>query len=88
MTANVLAINRIQGKPIITDGEISLLTTVAMTGFDRWALDLDPSKRIQWDNNGDYLLGGIILLPGLLILNREIRHDWLSVLTMFAEHIQ
>lgn len=85
MTANVLAISRIQGKPDITDAEISSLTTVPINAFDSWALEPDPSKRTQWDNNGDYLLGGIILLPALLTLNKELRHDWLPLLTMFAE---
>lgn len=85
MTANVLAVSRIQGKPLITDEEISVLPLVPINAFDRGALKQDPSKRIQWDNNGDFLLGGIILLPCLLTLDRETRHDWLPLLTMFAE---
>ncbi|HYV94355.1 MAG TPA: phosphatase PAP2 family protein [Chitinophagales bacterium] len=85
MTSNVLSINRIQGKELITDVEISVLPTVPVNKFDSWALDLDPSKRAQWDQTGDYLLGGIILLPGLLTLNRQIRNDWLPLVTMFAE---
>ncbi|HYV91825.1 MAG TPA: phosphatase PAP2 family protein [Chitinophagales bacterium] len=82
---NVLAINRIKNKPVITDAEISSLNTTDLTGLDRWALKQDPLLRDHHDRMSDDVITSTIILPFVLVLNKDIRHDWVNLLLMYAE---
>lgn len=83
--ASALAINRITNKPEITDTEISTLNTNYFTGFDRSALEQDPSKRVHYDHVSDNVLGAIILLPLTLAFDKDIRKNGIDLLFMYAE---
>ncbi|HRO41686.1 MAG TPA: phosphatase PAP2 family protein [Flavipsychrobacter sp.] len=84
--ANIYAIpNIIKAKPQLTDEEINSLNTKVFNGFDRWALEQDPSKRDINYRNSDYLLPAIIVSTGLLGFDKEIRKDWLRIFMMYYE---
>lgn len=81
---NVLAINRIKNKPVISQEEIEARNTDPINEFDRWALNRDPDKRDKWDRISDNFLTPMIFLPGLLAFNDNIRHDGLRLIVMYA----
>jgi len=85
VATDVPAINRIKGKPTISDAEIASLNTSAISSFDSWALTRDPTKAEQYDHLSDNMLTATIFLPALLAINKNIRHDWLPLLVMYAE---
>jgi hypothetical protein len=84
--ANIYAIpNIIKAKPELTDQEIASLNTRVFNGFDRWALEQDPSRRDINYRNSDYALPVIIAATGALGFDKQIRKDWLRILMMYYE---
>jgi hypothetical protein len=86
--ANLYAIPTfIHGKKDLTDAELaSIKTRSQFSGFNRWALDLDPSQRDKFYNISDIVLPSIVALSGgALMLDPKIRKDWKSVLMMYYE---
>ncbi|MCX6257419.1 MAG: phosphatase PAP2 family protein [Bacteroidia bacterium] len=89
MVSDYFAISRIKGKAGISDEELTFLNSDAqraiINSIDRWALRQNPSNRNMYKKISDYGMIGIILLPGLLGLNDNIRKDWFDLLLMYTE---
>ena len=84
--ANVYAIpNLIKGKPDLTDQEMQGINKNAVPWFDKWALQQDPSKRAMFMKTSDYVLPGIIVIPGFLAFDKHVRKDWARILLMYYE---
>jgi membrane-associated phospholipid phosphatase len=84
--ADIYAIpNVIKNKKDITDQELQGLNKNIFTGFDHWALEQDPAQRQSYAKASDYTLPGLIILPGLLALDKNIRQDWFRILVMYYE---
>jgi hypothetical protein len=84
--ADLYAINGVlKSKVKITPLEIQSLNTNVFSSLDRWALNLDPSQRGNYLKAADYMLPVIIITPGLLGLNKNIRKDWGRILLMYYE---
>ena len=77
----------ISSKSPITSAELQALDRNNFTAIDRWALDLDPSNMDYYVNLSDNVLTGIVLLPALTMLDKNIRQEWLDVLLMYCETI-
>jgi membrane-associated phospholipid phosphatase len=86
---DVLAIQRLKGKPKITSDELTLLTSSQQKNLinpiDRWALEQDPSQRDLYKKISDIGQIPIFLLPTLLIIDKKIRKDWLDLLLIYYE---
>jgi membrane-associated phospholipid phosphatase len=81
--------NRIDNKAGIYDEELLFLNTKAqrdlINPFDRWVLNLPVTNRSIYQQMSGYGMGAIIALPFLLLINKEIRKDWLDLLLMYTE---
>jgi membrane-associated phospholipid phosphatase len=75
----------IENKSPVTNADFQTLDRNDINPIDRWALELDPSKRDYYAKFSDNVLRGIKLLPALTMLYHNIRQDWLDVLLMYAE---
>jgi membrane-associated phospholipid phosphatase len=75
----------ISNKSPLTNADFQALDRNDINPIDRWALNLDPSKMSYYANLSDDVLAGIILLPGLTLLDHNIRQDWLDIALMYAE---
>jgi membrane-associated phospholipid phosphatase len=85
MVGDYFAIPRIKNKGNIADSDFRALDRSHFTSFDRYALNLDASKRQMFAKVSDYTLSGIIILPVLLTLNKHMRKDWKELLTIYVE---
>lgn len=84
--ANIYAIpSIIKAKKDLTDDELKSLRPEVLTGFDRWALEQDPSKRDEFYKASDYTLPAIIVGAGALGFDKSIRKDWVRLLMMYYE---
>jgi membrane-associated phospholipid phosphatase len=83
--ATAIAAPWVSNKSAVTNAEFQTLDRNDINPIDRWALELDPSNRGYYANLSDNVLTGIILLPGLTMLDHNIRQDWLDVALMYAE---
>src|ERR1044071_1767814 len=84
--ANIYAIpNIIKSKPDLTDAELAALNPEKFNGFDRWALNQDPSKRDVNYKNSDIVLPAIVLSTAALGFDKSIRKDWLRIFMMYYE---
>ena len=83
--ATAIAAPWISNKSALTNADFQILDRGDINPIDRWALELDPSNRGYYANLSDNVLTGIILLPGLTLLDHNIRQDWLDVMLMYAE---
>jgi hypothetical protein len=84
--ADLYAINGVlKAKVKLTPLELQGLNTNVFSGLDRWALNQDPSQRGNYLKDADYMLPVIIITPGLLALNKDIRKDWARMLLMYYE---
>jgi hypothetical protein len=89
MGSDYFAISRLKSKPKITSEELKFINTDQqknlIPSIDRWALKQSVSDRPQWKKVSDYGEIGIFLLPSLLIIDKNIRKDWLHILFMYVE---
>ena len=84
--ANIYAIpNIIKAKKDLTDAELAALRPNIHNGFDRWALQQDPSKREINYRNSDIVLPAIVVSAAALGFDKAIRKDWLKILMMYYE---
>jgi hypothetical protein len=83
--SDYFAISRIKNKPAISEQELANLNTSIINPIDRWALHQDPSQQTIYRHLADYGQIPLILMPGLLAINNEIRKDWGDILLMYAE---
>jgi hypothetical protein len=82
---NVLGTPNTLHKDKISPDEINSLNKNLINSFDRWALKQDPSQRAVEESYSSYTVAGSILLPGFLLLDKQIRQDWSKVLMMYME---
>lgn len=75
----------IKSKRDLSDDEIKALDPDIYSGFDRWALDLDPSRRNDFYKASDYVLPAIVASTGVLMADKQIKKDWLRLLVMYYE---
>ncbi len=73
-------------KESLTDSELQRLNkNVYINGFDRWALEQDPSRRSTFQKYSDYTSATIYSLPFLLAFDGHIRRDWVDMLLLYLE---
>ncbi len=82
---SVWGFNHLSEKPGLSYEEAIQLSPNDVWWFDRPATRQDPSFRMKAQNNSDILLNSSVILPGLLALDRQIRHDWFDVLLLYGE---
>jgi hypothetical protein len=75
----------IKSKKDLTDKELQGLNKSVFSGFDRWALEQDLSKRQSFAKASDYTLPVLIVVPGLLAFDQHIKQDWFRILLMYYE---
>jgi hypothetical protein len=89
MTSDFFAISRIKGKADMSDAELLFLNSDAqknlINSIDRWALRQKASDRDRYKKISDDGQVLIYLLPGFLMLNKNISKDWLDLLLMYVE---
>jgi hypothetical protein len=89
MAGDIIAIPRLKNKASLTDEELQFANTDQqknlMNSFDKWALKQPTSDRALWKNISDDGEIGIFLLPSLLMIDKNIRKDWLHILFMYVE---
>lgn len=89
MISDFFAISRIKDKTAITDEELLFLNSKAQRNLinpiDRWALNQNVSERNMYKKLSDFGMVPIILLPGFLALNKDIRRDWINLLLIYTE---
>lgn len=75
----------VNGKPTLTETEISNLDANDIWKFDRWATQQDASKAIQAHETSDYIMYGAVALPLLLAFDSKIRKDWFPLAVLYVE---
>ncbi len=89
MGSDFFAISRIKGKADMSDEELLFLNSDAQKNLinpiDRWALRQKASDRDRYKKISDDGQVLIYLLPGFLMLNKNISKDWLDLLLMYTE---
>ncbi|HUC82711.1 MAG TPA: phosphatase PAP2 family protein [Flavisolibacter sp.] len=85
--ANMIAINNIlHNKKDLTVTEVQALRPDIVNSFDRWALELDPSKRDRFYRLSDHALTAILAgSAATFVLNKRTRKDWLRLGLMYYE---
>jgi len=84
---NYLGIPPIIHKQPISVIEMQTLNRDIIPGFDRWALNQDPSGINANNRDADIMLIVSCSAPAFLALDGSIRKDWLKLFTMYAETI-
>jgi len=89
MTGDLFAIPRLKNKASLTDDELAFANSDQqknlMNSMDKWALKQPTSNRTLWKKISDDGEIGIFLLPSLLMIDKNIRKDWLHLLFMYVE---
>ena len=89
MAGDLFAIPRLKSKPRLTDEELVFANSDQQKNLfnsvDKWALKQPTSDRTLWKKISDYGEIGIFILPALLIIDKNIRKDWLRILFMYVE---
>ena len=89
MVGDLFAIPRLKSKPSLTDEELLFANTDEqknlINSIDKWALKQRTSDRTLWKEISDDGEIGVFLLPSLLMIDKNIRKDWLHILFMYVE---
>jgi hypothetical protein len=91
MAGDIIAIPRLKSKTPLDSAEVAFANTDQQKNLynsvDKWALKQpsSASDRALWKKVSDYGEIGIFLLPSLLMIDRNIRKDWLHILFMYVE---
>lgn len=89
MVANYFGVKRMKGKPALTLDELHFVSSPAQIAlinkFDRWGLRQKASDRDKFNNLSSNSLAGLVFVPCLLVLDKNIRKDWGDVLLMYVE---
>ena len=86
--ANLYAIpNLIKDKKPLTDAELASLNPGIFSDLDKWALqqEIDQDRRGKIDVTSDRLLTLTSIGAAALFLDKNIRKDWLRILTLYVE---
>ena len=89
MVGDLIAIPRLKHKASLSDEELAFANTDQQKNLynsvDKWALKQPTSGRATWKKISDNGEIGIFLLPALLMIDKNIRKDWLHLLFMYVE---
>lgn len=89
MVGDFFAIPRLKSKAPLSDEELLFANSDQqknlINSIDRWALKQPTGNRAMWKKISDYGEIGIFLLPALLMIDKNIRKDWLRLLFMYVE---
>ena len=87
LVTNYIGIPLTQNKDELTPLEIEALKREReiLNGFDSWALKQDPSQIDVFEKYSDYTLMTGVVLPALLLFDKQIRKDWSDVLLIYLE---
>jgi hypothetical protein len=85
LTTNYLGVKRIFHKPELSPLEIQTLNKDIIYSIDNWALTQDPSSRDVFAHYSDYAVVSTVVLPVLLMFDKQISRDWGDVLLMYVE---
>ena len=89
MAGDIIAIPRLKNKASLSDDELAFANTDQqknlMNSADKWSLKQPTSDRALWKKVSDDGEIGIFLLPSLLMIDKNIRKDWLHILFMYVE---
>jgi hypothetical protein len=89
MAGDIIAIPRLKNKASLDSSEVAYANTDQQknlyNSIDRWSLKQQTKDRDLWKKVSDYGEMGIFLLPSLLMIDKNIRKDWLHVLLMYVE---
>jgi membrane-associated phospholipid phosphatase len=85
MVTNYLGISNTLHKAGLTSAELQGLNKDIINSFDRWSLHQDPFKRETFDNYSNYTIAAGVVLPFLLLFDKQIRKDWFDVLLLYME---
>ncbi len=89
MAGDLFAIPRLKSKPSLTEEELTFVNSDQQKNLintmDRWSLKQSTSNRTMWKKISDDGEIGIFLLPSLLMIDKNIRKDWLHLLFMYVE---
>jgi hypothetical protein len=85
LVSDIIAIPRIKGKANLSDAELNALNTDIINAIDQWGLRQDASQQTKFAHISDYYMSSVFLLPGLLVLDKNIRKEWGDLLMMYME---
>jgi len=89
MVGDLFAIPRLKSKAALSDSEVRFANTDQQKNLintvDKWSLHQPTSDRTLWKKISDDGEIGIFLLPSLLMIDKNIRKDWLHILFMYVE---
>jgi len=89
MVGDLFAIPRLKSKAPLSDEELLFANTEPQKNLintmDRWSLSVPATNRTMWKKISDYGEIGIFILPSLLMIDKNIRKDWLHLLFMYVE---
>jgi len=89
MVGDLFAIPRLKNKASLSDEELIFANTDQQKNLintvDRWALKQPTSDRTTWKKISDDGEICVFLLPALLMIDKNIRKDWLRLLFMYVE---
>ena len=83
--ANIMSINRVYAKPVMTDADFLLLNKNAFSKFDQRAFKQNFSKINTYETYSNYTLGGTVLLPLILGFDKDIMKNWKDIMLMYVE---
>jgi len=86
---DLFAIPRLKSKAPLSDEELAFANSAdqknLINTMDRWSLRQPATNRTLWKKISDDGEIGIFLLPSLLMIDKNIRKDWLHILFMYVE---
>jgi hypothetical protein len=89
MAGDIIAIPRLKHKASLDSTEVAFANKDQqknlINSVDKWALKQPTSNRTLWKKISDDGEIGIFLLPSLLMIDKNIRKDWLHILFMYVE---
>ncbi|MEI7662916.1 MAG: phosphatase PAP2 family protein, partial [Bacteroidota bacterium] len=89
MVSDYFAIGRLKSKDKISPEELAFANSDQqkhlINSIDQWSLHQKASDRALYKKISDYGEIGIFLLPSLLMIDKNVRKDWLHILFMYVE---
>jgi membrane-associated phospholipid phosphatase len=78
-------LSRLDALTSISEEQVLSLNSTDVNSFDRWVFDYPLSGYESARTLSDLGLNGTVVLPAFLLLNKNIRKDWLTVGLLYAE---